>query len=96
MAEVKIHTSIDFLLKLLSEAISQGWPEHKTKMDPTISNYWIFRDELTINDGVVYKGLQVVIPVSMNTSMFRKIHAAHLGPESNIRMAADMSCSGLE
>ena len=90
MAEVKIHTSTDPSSKLLSEAISQGWPEHKTKVDPTISHYWTFRDELTINDGVVYKGLQVVIPVSMRTSMLRKIHAAHLGPESNIRMAADV------
>ena len=95
MAEVKIHTSADTWSKLQAQAISQGWPEHKTKVDPTISPYWTFRDELTINDGVVYKGLQVVIPVSMRTSCSVKFMQC-IWVLNLIFAWQPMSCSGLE
>ena len=90
MSEVKSHTSNDPVLNSLSTVIARGWPELRGQVDPSIAPYWTFRDELTITDGVVYKGLQVVIPVSLRKTMLKKIHAAHLGPESNISMCKDV------
>ena len=90
MSEVKSHTSNDPVLNSLSTVIACGWPELCGQVDPSIAPYWTFRDELTITDGVVYKGLQVVIPVSLRKTMLKKIHAAHLGPESNISMYKDV------
>ena len=52
--------------------------------------YWNYRDELTVQNQLIYKGAQVMIPQSMQTEMLRKIHANHFGAESNIRMAREV------
>ena len=90
LTEVKRHKLNDTDLVELTNVVSMGWPEWKSQVPPSVSTYWTFRDELTVSDGILYKGLQVVIPVAMRKKMLQKIHVAHLGPESNIRMCKDI------
>ena len=49
--------------------------------------YWMYRDELSVQNGIICKGTQVMVPQSVHKEMLRKIHANHFGAESNIRMA---------
>ena len=48
------------------------------------------RDELSIVDGIVYRGLQVVFPPTLRSSMLKKIHASLMGVDSNYRMCRDI------
>ena len=61
-------------------------PNAKEKLRP----YWTYRDELSVQNGIIYKGTQLMVPQSMHKEMIRKIHANHFGAESNIRMAREV------
>ena len=44
-----------------------------------IQAYWTFREELTIEDGIVLKGTQIVVPQKKCEATFKLIHERHLG-----------------
>ena len=48
-------------------------------MPPEIQAYWTFRDELTIEDGLVLKNTRIIIPTSERNDLLRQIHCGHLG-----------------
>ena len=47
------------------------------------------RDELTVQDGLVFKGNSVMIPKSLRADMKLKIHSSHLGIEACLRRARE-------
>ena len=51
--------------------------------------YFNIRDKLTLQDGLVFKGHSVVIPVSMPKQMMNVVHATHIGIEGCIRRARE-------
>ena len=80
-------TAMDPALQKLSLLIMTGWPTVKTSVDPLVRPYFTFKDELSVADGIVYKGEQAVIPSSMRPAMLEKIHKTHFGVGSCIRRA---------
>ena len=40
----------------------KDWPSEKSELPELIKPYWDIRDELSTYNGLVYKGLQLVIP----------------------------------
>ena len=70
--------------------ISNGWPQSKSQLDPGIRPFWSQRDEMSVVDGIVYRGLQAVVPADLHHSMLQKAHASHAGAESCIRMCKDI------
>ena len=80
-------TAMDPALQKLSLLIMTGWPTVKTSVDPLVRPYYTFKDELSVADGIVYKGQQAVIPSSMRPAMLEKIHKTHFGVGSCIRRA---------
>ena len=83
-------TSKDVTLAALYKVIVHGWPEDKSVLSESLRPYWNYRDELSVKNGIIYKGTQVMVPQSMHKEMLRKIHANHFGAESNIRMAREV------
>lgn len=45
------------------------------------------RDELTLQDGLIFKANTVVIPRSLHADMKARVHSSHLGTESCLRRA---------
>ena len=90
LLQLRVQTLKDESMKDLARTIISGWPMSKDKLHPSLTPYWTFRDELTVQDGLIYKGSQVVIPAAMRATMLQKIHGAHLGAESNYRMCRDI------
>ena len=80
----------DPIMHSLAEVICNGWPDNKRLIPDGLSPFWGYRDEMSLNNGMVYRGNQVVIPFSMQTDMLKKIHSSHLGAESNIRLCKDI------
>jgi transposase InsO family protein len=80
-------TLTDPQLSKLAEAITNGWPDSKGELDAALKPYWSYRDELAVYNSIIYKGHQCIVPSSLRMSMLKKIHASHLGAESNIRLA---------
>uniref|UniRef100_A0A8C6KIQ6 Gypsy retrotransposon integrase-like protein 1 n=1 Tax=Nothobranchius furzeri TaxID=105023 RepID=A0A8C6KIQ6_NOTFU len=56
-------------LQELQVRIRQGWSVHRRDVPGSIQPYWDSRSQLTVYDGVVYKGPRVVVPPSMRKYM---------------------------
>ena len=46
---------------------------------PKIQAYWTICEELTIEDGLVLKGIRIVLPKSKHKQVLPMIHKGHLG-----------------
>ena len=55
-----------------------------------IREYWAYRDELSTQNGVLFKGSRIIIPNSMRPEMLVRIHSSHLGAESCLPKARDV------
>ena len=55
----------DTVLKPLRETILRGWPNSKSGVPESIHAYYDIRDELTIQDDLIFKGQQVVVPSAL-------------------------------
>ena len=83
-------TKKDEPLSKLMTTIVQGWLYSRNQVPQPLRPYWPYRDELTIDNGLIYEGAQVMIPQSMQAEMLLKIRTNHFGPESNIRMGREV------
>lgn len=52
-------------------------------------HYFSFQDELSTQDGLVFKGERVVIPETLRADITRRIHSSHLGIEECLRRARE-------
>ena len=66
-------------LNELYSMIIKGWPETRHETPHSIREYWSIRDELAVSDGIVYKGMKIVVPPSVRPEMLAQIHESHLG-----------------
>ena len=41
--------------------------------------YWLFRDEISCVDGLLFKSHKVILPKSMQQEMLKQIHESHMG-----------------
>ena len=53
--EIKVATLVDEFLGLLSEYVLQDWPSMKAEVQKELQQYWEFRDEIAITDGITMK-----------------------------------------
>ena len=63
----------------LNAMIQGGWPETKQQILHSIWKYWESRDELAVLDGVVYRGMKIVVPSSMRPAILELKRGSHLG-----------------
>ena len=82
-------SSHDPVLQVLRETICRGWPESKSDVPDSIHAYYDFRDELTVQDLLVFKGAGLVIPAAMQRERMEVTHATHIGIEGCIRRARE-------
>ena len=69
----------DVELVLLKHTITHGWPSTIQEVPSKIQAYWTFREELTVEDGIVLKGTWIVIPQKKHQTTLKFIHEGHLG-----------------
>ena len=43
-----------------------------------------------MEDGVLYKGMKVIVSISMRPQMIFRVHSGHLGPDACVRRARDV------
>ena len=55
------------------------WPSTIREVPIEIQPYWTFREELTVEDGIVLKGTCIVIPHKKQQAMLNLVHEDHLG-----------------
>lgn len=81
LKKIRLATSTDFSLQTLMTCIKEGWPETKCDVPLCIKEYWPYRDELSTQNGLAFRGTRIIIPSSMRKEMIERAHASHLGIE---------------
>ncbi|XP_048589536.1 uncharacterized protein K02A2.6-like [Nematostella vectensis] len=81
LQQIRDLTTSDPTLSQLRDTIYKGWPESREKCPSMLYDYWNFREELTIEDGLVLKGKRIVIPPTLRPEILDTLHKGHLGQE---------------
>ena len=84
LERLKEATRNDYVLQQLKTAIWEGWTG-KSSVSDVVQPYCSFCCELTIEDDLIFKGNQVVVPASMHQEILACAHASHIGVESCLR-----------
>lgn len=82
LCQIQNLTQEDAILKTLAGVIKQGWPESKLHLPPEVQDYFSFKEELTLQNGVIFKGDRVVIPFQKRAELKRKLHSSHVGVQA--------------
>ena len=88
--QIKQCTTADATLQSLKNTITTGWPLTKEEVPVCIREYWNYKEELTVQDGILYKGMKVIVPAFMRPQMIARAHSSHLGPDACVRRARDV------
>ena len=77
--QLRVAMQADDELALLKHTIVQGWPNSIKQVPPEIQAFWTFREELTVEDGLILKGTRIVIPTKQWEAILKLIYKGHLG-----------------
>ena len=69
--------------------IQQGWPDDKSRVPEAALPYFNIRDELSIQDGLVFRGERIIIPQTLRKEMKETLHTSHVGIEGTLRRARE-------
>lgn len=87
LEQIRSETEKDETMQMLREIIIHGWPESKDNLPVQLSEYFNLRDEFSVQDGLVFRGERVMIPLSLRKTMVDRIHTAHIGVEGCARVS---------
>ena len=97
LERLRKETAKDEELQILSNVICKGWLEtlaqaceNDKHQKQVIELYWNSWDELTTEDGLVYKGHRLVIPAGERSDIVKSLHESHIGVEGALRRAHDI------
>lgn len=89
LTKIRNATEQDESLQILRKIILQGWPDNKQSVPTQATPYFNFRDELSVQDGLIFRGERVIIPASLRKDMMNRIHSSHIGTEGCLRRARE-------
>ena len=69
--------------------IQRGWPLNRADVARCLYPCFDIRDELTLQGKLVFKGQQLVVPVSLCHELMAATHASNIGVEACLRRARD-------
>ena len=89
LQKLKIEADKDDSLQKLKSVIIQGWPDDKQKLSAELTPYYRFHDEMSVQDGLIFKGERVVVPFTMQSEMKTAVHSPHTGIEGCLKRARE-------
>lgn len=82
-------TQTNKTLQTLKDTIQRGWPKNEKDTLRDIMHYYSFQEELSVQDGIIFRGERAVIPYSLQKDIIHRIHSSQLGVESCLRRARE-------
>ncbi|XP_055492867.1 uncharacterized protein K02A2.6-like [Leucoraja erinacea] len=89
LSAIRAATNDDTKLQSVVNRILSGWPKRKKDLPSDIRHYHTFQDELSFQDGIVFRGDRAVIPDALRVDITHRIHSSHLGVEGCLRRARE-------
>ena len=82
-------TADDPILSHLLRQKRCGWPAHRRDVPELLRGYFPFKDELAVQDGLIFKSHCLVIPSNQQREVLNELHRAHIGLASTLRLARE-------
>ncbi|KAL9971554.1 hypothetical protein ACROYT_G017729, partial [Oculina patagonica] len=79
--EIRECTDQDVVLSHLKDVVHHGWPEYPNECPQDLKEFWNFREDLSVENGLILKGHKLVIPSKLRPQMLQIIHQGHMGTE---------------
>ena len=89
LEKIKKATLSDPVMDMLKTVIKEGWPDERESLPAEVRDYFAFREELSIQDTLIFKGERLVIPESLRQHMVERVHESHVGIQSSLRRARE-------
>jgi len=89
LQELRVATTGDSVLQKLMQVTLKGWPSLKSEADFDVRAYYNVRQELTVQNGLVFKDGRIVVPFSLRKDIITTVHRSHQGIQGSIRLAKD-------
>nr|XP_037289927.1 uncharacterized protein K02A2.6-like [Rhipicephalus microplus] len=77
--ELAVLTIRDAMLQQVQKWILQGWPQYLTESEERFRPFFQKKDELTVNQDLIYWGHRIVVPSAAAGSLLRLLHETHPG-----------------
>ena len=90
LSQLQKATEQDPVMQTLKTTILTGWPSQRSDVPIHISEFWNFRHELSLYNGVLFKNQRLIIPKALHSEVIPRIHSSHLGTESCLCKARDL------
>ena len=87
LKEIAEQTAKDNVLQSVIHLISENWSISKRPIPTEVFPFWSCKDQLSFNDGIIYRGDRIVVPATLRKSLTEKLHQPHMGVESTLRRA---------
>ena len=81
LGTVRVATQADPVLNQLKQQLFQRWPDARRSVPESIHQFWSYRDEPAVEDGLIFKAHKLVIPASQRHGFLKDLHIGHLGEE---------------
>ena len=79
LKEFQVETAKDPVLQTLKKYTIDGWPSYN--IDPRVKPFFSQRHDIVYNHDLLLKGLRIIVPQSMQSSMKQIIHQGNIGIE---------------
>ncbi|XP_064475491.1 uncharacterized protein K02A2.6-like [Ornithodoros turicata] len=87
--ELKRNFARDEDFQAVVKLVTEGWPNNTHELTEPTKLYWSFRDELSVYEGVLFRGDRLVIPKSWRGRLLKQIHMGHSGINSCLKRARE-------
>ena len=70
--------------------VLEGWPSTPDEVPAEVKSYFQFRDEITAQNGLLFKGERLIVPAKLRKEMMERVHSSNLGIECCLRRAREV------
>lgn len=77
----------DVVLKKVKEYCMNGWPTNKAKCDENVKFFYNKRNEIFVDDDILFLNDRIIVPVAMKKKMLEQLHESHFGIEKTKKKA---------
>ena len=79
--QIRDETARDPALNGLGQVTHIGWPQTIQELRTALREYWAYRDEVAMENSILLKDKQVLIPAPLVPDILTQLHSGHQGIE---------------
>ena len=90
LTELREAAESDGELQMLMATVLDGWPQSQAEVPQKVKPYFQCRDEIIAQNGLLFKGDRLIIPLKLRKKMMEAVHSSHIGIEGCLRRAREV------